>query len=226
MNIDSQARRRLVEVAKSLSKENRDWLEESKAGQAQLERPDFIWHFLLQSFATMGNVMGWELIGNRANYEKVTFDALSQLAPQDRLSTPEQTLRDAKVRWPAKKAKWLDRNYKRIEKMGGLVAAKAALFGRPGREEKIKFLMSFTGIGPKYARNLMMDAYHPDFRDSIAIDTRIAGLSKELDLSFDSYEEHEKFYLDIAHAAGVSGWELDRLFFNFRDEIIRRLRQT
>jgi hypothetical protein len=102
--------------------------------------------------------------GKVHTYIFIEEDALSQLAPQDRLSTPEQTLRDAKVRWPAKKAKWLDRNYKRIEKMGGLAAAKAALFGRPGREEKIKFLMSFTGIGPKYARNLMMDAYHPDFR--------------------------------------------------------------
>ena len=43
------------------------------------------------------------------------------------------------------------------------------------------------GIGDKYARNIMMDVYHEDFRDSIAVDARIKAVSERLGLSFASY---------------------------------------
>jgi len=217
----TQARQRLVTTVRFLASKRRGFLERLKAEHDQLERPDFIWHCLLQSFATMGNVRGWDgLIDNRDNYQKVTFDVLSQLPPSERLSVLEKTLRDAKVRWPAKKAKWLARNFDRIMRMGGLAEAKATLLSKPGRAEKIEFLKSFDGIGDKYARNIMMVVYHPDFRESVAIDKRITSLSDKLGLSFDRYEEHEQFYLDVAHEAGLNGWELDRLLFNFRDEIM------
>jgi hypothetical protein len=71
----------------------------------------------------------------------------------------------------------------------------------------------------------MMDVYHKEFRDNIALDVRIKSISKDLGLSFSDsdYMEHEKFYLDVAHSAGLNGWELDRLLFNFGDEVKRRL---
>jgi thermostable 8-oxoguanine DNA glycosylase len=137
-----------------------------------------------------------------------------------------ETLRDAKVRWPNKKAEWLARDFERIVDMGGVTEAREALLGKIGQAAKIEFLQSFVGIGEKYARNIMMDVYHPDFRESVAIDARIRSVSSELGLSFDSYEEHEQFYLDVAHNAGLSGWELDRLIFNFRDEIVCRLEEA
>jgi hypothetical protein len=108
--------------------------------------------------------------------------------------------------------------------MGGPKAAKEALLSKPGRDEKIKFLKSFSGIGDKYARNILMDVYHPDFRESIAVDARINGLSKMLELEFDNYAGHEQFYLDVANEAGLSGWELDRLLFNFREEVLEGLK--
>lgn len=80
----------------------------------------------------------------------------------------------------------------------------------PGREAKIRFLESFPGIGPKYARNMMMDVYHEDFRDSIALDVRINV-------------EHEAFYRDAAREAGLNGWELDRLLFNYQSQVMARL---
>ena len=55
-----------------------------------------------------------------------------------------------------------------------------------------------------------MDVYHEDFRDSIALDLRIKAISEALGLSFSSYTEHERFYLDVAREAGLNGWELDR----------------
>jgi hypothetical protein len=217
-------RRQLSNIVRSLANEKHEKLEQLKSECSQLNRPDFIWHYLLQSFATMGSVRGWDgLIGNSENYRKVTYEALDQLSPEDRLFVLEETLRKAKVRMPAKKACWLNQNFEYINKMGGLAAVNSRLLNTPGRVQKIEFLKSFTGIGDKYARNIMMDVYHPDFRDSIAVDVRINSLSKALGLSFDSYSDHEKFYLDVAHEAGLNGWELDRIIFNFRDEIFARL---
>jgi hypothetical protein len=104
LSICSQTRRHLVAIAKSLASEKRGLPEQLKTEYNQLERPDFVWHYLLQSFATMGSAKGWDgLIGNRDNYQRVTFDALSRLSPSRRLSVLEQTLRNAKVRWPIKK---------------------------------------------------------------------------------------------------------------------------
>jgi hypothetical protein len=70
----------------------------------------------------------------------------------------------------------------------------------------------------------MMDVYHEDFRDSIAIDARIKALSRSWGLSFGSYFEHEAFYLSVAADAGINGWELDRLMFNFQSEFLARVR--
>jgi hypothetical protein len=72
----------------------------------------------------------------------------------------------------------------------------------------------------------MMIVYHEDFRDSVAIDSRIQSISKMLGLSYSpqQYVAHESFYLDVAKRAGVNGWELDRLIFNFRGEVEAMLR--
>ena len=80
------------------------------------------------------------------------------------------------------------------------------------------------GIGPKYSRNMLMDIFHPDFRDSIAIDQRILSISRLLELRFKNYNEHENFYLDVADGAGLSGWELDRLMYRFTDEFLDALK--
>ncbi|HSH37478.1 MAG TPA: hypothetical protein VK993_01725 [Chthoniobacterales bacterium] len=68
-----------------------------------------------------------------------------------------------------------------------------------------------------------MDVYHEDFRKSIAIDARIEMLSRSWGLTFRSYEEHERFYLDVAHRAGIEGWELDRLMFHHAAEFLARV---
>jgi hypothetical protein len=98
--------------------------------------------------------------------------------------------------------------------------AKERLLREVGREAKIRFLDAFPGIGEKYARNIMMDVYHEDFRESIAIDSRIKAISEALGLSFSSYADHEAFYLTVARKAGLNGWELDRLLYNYRDDFV------
>ena len=72
----------------------------------------------------------------------------------------------------------------------------------------------------------MMIVRHPDFRDSIAVDERIKRISSELGLSFSDYEEHEEFYVDVARAAGLEAWDVDRLLFWFTDDVLEGFAET
>ena len=192
-----------------------------EADHEALERLDFVWHFLLQSFATMGNSRGWDgFIGNRDNYRRVTFEALSTLDRTERLKTLDEVLRAANVRMPGKKAVWIDLNHEMIAEMGGPKEAKKQALGQHGMEAKITFMKRFHGIGDKYARNIWMDVRHPDFRDTIAVDERINKMTQALGYTFGTYEEEERFYQEIAREAGISGWEVDRLLYNYTDHFL------
>lgn len=218
------AKNRLVPVVRTLAAEKRAELEQLKEGHSGLARPDFVWYYLLQSFSTMGRASGWHrLIGDQDNYRRVTYTALAALPPKARKAQVRQVCRAAGIRMPDKKADYILSCFQYVMRLGGPEAAKAKLLAQAGREAKITFLQSFPGIGPKYARNIMMDVYHEDFRDSIALDVRIKAISETLGLSFAAYAEHEAFYLDVARQAGLNGWELDRLLFNFRSEVESRL---
>jgi hypothetical protein len=218
------ARNLLVTVVQTLAAEKRAELERHKEGHNDLARPDFIWHYLLQSFSTMGGVSGSKgLIGNQDNYRRVTYTALAALTPEARAAQVRQVCRAAGIRWPNKKAKFILGCFDYVTRLGGLETTKAKLLSLPGREAKVAFLKSFPGIDEKYARNIMMDVYHEDFRDSVALDSRIKGISEGLGLSFTSYLEEEAFYLEVAKLAGLNGWELDRLLFNFLSEVKTRL---
>jgi hypothetical protein len=218
MNDRNQVRHKIAAVAKRLAVDHKQQLDESKAWERHLDRADFLWHFLLQSFGTMGRATGWVGLSRPENYQRLTYEALAALQTGGRRAVAEQVCREAKVRMPSKKAGYIAGCFDRIARLGGPKAAKDHLLRQPGREAKIKFLKSLPGIGDKYARNILMDVYHPDFRDSIAVDARIKSLSKELGLAFASYADHEQFYLDVARDAGLNGWELDRLIFNFLDD--------
>ncbi|HLB48414.1 MAG TPA: hypothetical protein VI793_20760 [Anaerolineales bacterium] len=220
-----QARKRLSAVAKSLAYKYRDGLDVHKAKHKDLNRSDFLWYCLLRSFATMGRSSGWaSLIGDSDNFAQTDYDKLKRLRPRQRVAKLQKILSNARViRWPSRKAGFLSACLDRIEGMGGLLAAKKKLLNQAGRDKKIAFLDDFPGIGNKYARNLMMDVYHKDFRDSIAIDSRIEKISEKLGLSFDNYEDEEQFFLAAAHEANLEGWELDRLMYNHLKEFLEQL---
>ncbi len=213
--------RTLAAIAKKVANRERQSLEEAKKRNSDLKRPDFVWHYLLQSFATMGRASGWKgLLGNPDNYKAVGYKTLAQLAPSARAVHVEVLCRRAGIRMPALKAKYILGCFQRVEEMGGPEAARARLLDLPGREAKMQFLDDFPGIGPKYSRNIMMDVYHEDFRESIAIDSRIMGIEKFHGLEFTRYEDHESFWLGVAHRAGLNGWELDRVMFGFQKEFL------
>jgi len=221
MEKDSK-RQALVDSLRHVTPEMRERLSAMKEeGTRERERPDFVWHMLLQSFATLGGTRGWHgLIGNQDNYRRVTFDALSALDYDDRAAVILEVFRAGKINYPYRKAELMTRNYDKMAKLGGPVEAKRQALAQEGKEAKIAFMKRFDNIGDKYARNIWMDAYHPDFHDTIAVDLRIKKVTKALGHSFKTYEEEERFYQEIAQEAGISGWELDRLLYNYTDHFL------
>jgi hypothetical protein len=216
---------RLAAVLKNLAQEQADRLSTLRQrGEAYLLRPDAVWHLLLTAFSTLGGSSGWDgLIGNQDNYRKVTYEAIKAMPARAREAEIEAVMRAAKVRYPPKKAKWLSKNFTIVEKMGGLERAKELLLAAPGRDAKIAFLKQFEGVGDKYGRDIMMDTYHPEFRDSVALDVRVRSVTDALGLAFDRYEAEEAFFVDVARRAGLQAWDVDRLLYSFRDVVLEAL---
>lgn len=223
--LKEERRANLVKALKYPTSEMKARLEFLKAeGIEGQKRPDFIWHYLLQSFSTMGNSNGHKgLILNKKNYEQVRFEQISTIEPSKRKDYIQSILEIAEVNEPDTKAKWLSNDYNIVSRLGGLTKAKDKAFSQVGTEAKILFMKQFQGIGDKYGRNIWMDVYHSDFWDSIAIDRRINYITETMGYSFSEYKEHEKFYLDIAHEVELQGWEVDRLLYNYKNYFLNNL---
>lgn len=222
--MDDKTRNEFILVVKKVAERQKSKLEKFKSNHSDLKRDDFLWHYLLQSFSTMGNSKGWYgLIGNPNNYNQLKFEILGKIGnSKKRLNHIKTICRRAKIRMPDQKAEFIEKCYLKINELGGLVPAKIALFEKFGRTNKINFLKEFSGIGEKYARNIMMDVYHEDFRDTIAIDSRIKNILSSWSYKNKDYEETELFLLQIAKESNLNGWELDRLMYNFEKEFINK----
>ena len=125
------AQTRLVAVVRQLAVEKRADLDKHKENHADIALPDFLWHYLLQSFATMGRSAGWHgLIGNRSNYDRVKYPALQALPAADRRRVAREVCWAAKVRMPDRKGDYIVGCFDRVSGMGGPEAAKAQLLTR------------------------------------------------------------------------------------------------
>jgi hypothetical protein len=193
-------------------------------GREVAERTDFLWDEIVGAYATWGGSSGWDrLATDPENRSKLAYQALAALSPADRHRQIHEVLGQVGVRWPNKKTDYLNECFQQIESLGGPEEATELLLAQKGTQAKIRFLMTLRGIGPKYARDIMMAPYHEDFRNTIAVDTRIKRISQCLGLNFSDYDEEERFYQSVAEKAGINGWELDRLMYNYRDEFLESL---
>lgn len=183
-------------------------------------RPDTLWFELILSMSTWQGSGGSDLATEEEYYSQVTYDNLLQMDEDERIPHLEEVLLEAGVNMYQKKSRYISSHVERIESMGGLEAAQAEFESKDGKEAKMEFLKQFKGIGDKYARNIGMDLFHPDFRDTIALDTRIGNVTDELDIEFGSYEEEEEFYVSVADRLGITPWELDRLLYRYTDEVV------
>ena len=122
-------RNRLVAVVRGLAREQCPALARLKESASDLNRPDFVWHFLLQSFSTMQGVAGHRgLIQNQANYRRVTYTALAALTPAARAAQVKEVCLAASregLRHPNKKAKYILDCFDHVTRLGGPEAAKA-----------------------------------------------------------------------------------------------------
>jgi len=115
------------------------------------------------------------LVENKTNATQASYAAIGTADSDARFAYIDRVLRDAVMRMPAQKARWLVGNLDCIESMGGVRAASSDALAAPGRDAKLAFMLQFDGIGDKYARNIWMDVYHPDFYGAITVDERIKG---------------------------------------------------
>ena len=108
-------------------------------------------------------------------------------------------------------------------------------------DSKIDDLSILNGISKKYARNIKMDMRTPDSENYIAIDLRIKNILSKIGIDINI----EKYYNEIEvlfqnniikdqlsdiiepkyvsrpiYLKGITPWELDRLLYSFKDEII------
>lgn len=219
----------LVQVVRTVYQSHSEELQHVKVEATQTGAdPSSLWEGLVRSAATWGNARGLKTLMEKPElHDRVRWESLDPLSPTERHEQILETLTKAGIRMAERKAGYLSENFERIHAEGGEARVKERLESIPGRDGKIGFLRTFRGVGPKYARNIMMDGYHQDFRDSIAIDQRIQGILKELGRPFNGdYEETEDFLLSVAGEAGLEGWEVDRLLFLYSPEVLKGIRQA
>jgi hypothetical protein len=190
-----------------------------RTAQQRRERPDMLWFELILSMATLQGSSGSTLATEDEYYSQVQYQTLLAMDEDERIDHLEDVLLDAGVNMHLRKADFINAQVQRIDSLGGLDSAQQEFEARDGKEAKMDFLREFKGIGDKYARNIGMDIFHPDFQDTIALDARIKGVSDELGIEFDSYERHEQFYTSVAERLGITAWELDRILYRYTDEV-------
>jgi len=226
VSFDKQKRDKLVQLLKCRPAEMNQELTKLKLCREKIKEPQFLWIFLLQGAATLGGNRGADhLFGDPKHMESLTFDKLAAFSDKSALIDHlEGVFKVCKFRYAQKKAQEMAYNVDLINKMGGAVKVGQMALKLKGKRVKMKFIQKFKGVGAKYGRNFWMDIYDPDFYDAIALDERVAKVSKALQIDEDEpYNLRERFYLQIAKEAGLQGWELDRLLFNFNDYFIKAL---
>jgi hypothetical protein len=194
--------------------------EQKRTAEQRRERSDTLWFELILSMSTWQGSSGSDLATEKEYYSEVTYNKLLQMPEKERVQHLKQVLFDAGVNMHEKKSRYISSHVNRIESMGGLDAAQQEFESKDGKNAKMNFLKQFKGIGDKYSRNIGMDLFHPDFRDTVALDTRIRNVTDELGIGFDSYEQEEEFYIAVADRIGVTPWELDRILYRYTDEVI------
>lgn len=220
--------------AKAVYLKNRNGLEaikedSIKTGRIKLGAPDFIWNSIYRSLGTWRGDRNYD--GYCASYPKLTFSILSAVPVSERQAFIEDMIDHPDVRpnMYKRKAEFLAKNIGIMEQLiqdyglkNGEKDLRDILFVLNGHQAKIAFLCQFKVIKNKYARNMMMDVYHPDFQDAtLAIDSRIEGIGEKYklpSLKDSDYYTLEAIYIDIAHSAGLTAWEFDRLMYNYHQQ--------
>ena len=195
---------------------------EAKRGWEDLTHPEWLWRLL--SMSTYGRASGYSKM--HARLDELSFDKLTRMTEQKRRDKFRTVIKEVNPRYSERKVETLERALQRIQEMGGPIAAKEKALMCAGGIEKVRFLRKFYGLGPKYARNIWMDAADPDVANAAALDSRLMGVLVAVTSDVPkTYEKQEAWYQQLAADLGVNTWTLDRLVFRTKDEILAHLDQ-
>jgi hypothetical protein len=209
-------REQIVEQLRRIAQSEVLTLERMRREATQFgDHPDWPWIGRVQSAATHGGSWRWEEKVRPIYESKLSWSAISEILPSERRERLETV-----GRFWDKTATWLEQAYIKIQSAGGPEALRDRLNLMPAKEV-ISFWKSFQGFNEKYARNIMMDIYHPNFRnDFFAIDSRLEALLPILGyVGKRNYLSREKFLFDLSGDVGVIAWDLDRLLYSKHKEI-------
>lgn len=185
--------------------------------QSWRDQEDWLWRALIRSHATLGGAAAYGHLLEGGRHDELLFENLIELPPDQRQDTIQEIFANAGVRYTNNKTAYMIYNLNLFDKYSNMVHRGQELMELTFND-CIKQLRKYKGIGPKYARNICMDLRLLAFEQSIAIDSRIEKFIHWLEFNPHenaNYETKEASLLSIAAEADLSGWELDRLLFNF-----------
>lgn len=213
-------REKVIEAVQAAAREHAGALESLKVAAVEHgSHPDWPWNGIVLSAATLGGSWRWD------KRVKPIYDVELSWAALDGLWMEERQERFNLVgRYWRRTGAFLERMYARLLQEGGPGVTRSNLAVMTGRET-LTFWLAFDGVGPKYARNIMMDVYHPSFRQSyFAIDSRIQKLLPTLGYSGPKrYDAMEAFLTELAGEVGIDGWDMDRLLYQRHDDLVARI---
>jgi hypothetical protein len=191
---------------------------------ASRKHADLVWRQLCSVVATSGSSVNAEAFMERYE-DDLRFDRLPTTATA-RTKVILRVLEKTKVpRMREQKAKNLSDNYSIVKSLGGPEQATEIMLKLKGKKEKQTWVRQFKGVGQKYSNDIWMDIGDPDFNDSVALDSRVKAFAKALGLN-DKSSKLESELLDFAKSCNLTGWELDRLIYNFGNQILRSIKSS
>lgn len=185
-------------------------------------KPDLIWRRLCGVVATSGSSINADAFMDR--YESdLRFDLLPKTSTA-RTEAIRRVLEDTKVpRMRERKAQDLSDNYSIVKSFGGPEQATNIMLSLKGKKEKQAWIRQFKGVGEKYSNDVWMGIADPDFQNSVALDSRVKSFAKSLGFNVKS-SKLESELLEFAASCNLSGWELDRLIYNFGSLILKTIK--
>jgi hypothetical protein len=184
------------------------------------EHPDWPWTNFVSSFASYRGSDNWtkKVEPRMADF---LWNKVTQLSFQHRTAlfhtVPNPIFREIV-------AGRLEQVYQSILAEGGPQVVRDRLNALPSTALWLSALQQYPGIGPKYARNIAMDVYHPLVQNHFAVDTRLYEILWELVFAKPSFDESEAIFKDIAARIGIDAWALDRILYSQYKVILEDLR--
>ena len=110
-----------------------------------------------------------------------------------------------------------------VKSLGGPERATQAMLSLSGKEKKQAWIRQFKGVGVKYSNDIWMDICDPDFTDAIALDARVKNFASALGFNPKS-SSLERDLLKFAKSCHLTGWEFDRLIYNYGNVVLAQIR--